>query len=167
MNVLIKPCTNQLLVVLSTRTRPDIAFAVSKVARFCSKPTKEHWTAIKQIMMYLRGTTCCTPKVIQWNVSVTPMQIGEVTVMITNQRQAFSFKLVGQQQSCVALSTAEAEYMALTAAAQEAVWLRQLQSDLIKTSNSPMTIFEDNQSAICMAKNYVFHGRTKHIAREG
>jgi hypothetical protein len=53
--------------------------------------------------------------------------------------------------------------MALTAAAQEAVWLRQLRSDLIKTPDSPTMIFEDNQSAICIAKNSVFHGRTKHI----
>ena len=52
-------CFDQTLyhVYLSTRTRPDIAFAVSNVARFCSKPTKEHWTAIKRIMRYLRGTT--------------------------------------------------------------------------------------------------------------
>jgi acid phosphatase class B len=44
------------LLYLSTRTRPDIAFAVSNVARFCSKPTMEHWTAVKRIMRYLRGT---------------------------------------------------------------------------------------------------------------
>ena len=41
---------------LSTITRPDITFAVSNVAKFCSKPTKEHWTAVKRIMRYLKGT---------------------------------------------------------------------------------------------------------------
>ena len=44
------------LLYLTTRTRPDIAFAVNSCARFCSKPTNEHWTAVKRIFRYLRGT---------------------------------------------------------------------------------------------------------------
>ena len=42
---------------LSGWTRPDIAFAVGNVARFCSNPTREHWTAVKRILRYLKGTT--------------------------------------------------------------------------------------------------------------
>ncbi len=45
------------LLYLSSRTRPDIAFVVNSAARFCSNPTKEHWTAVKRIFRYLRGTT--------------------------------------------------------------------------------------------------------------
>ena len=45
------------LLYLSTRTHPDITFAVNNVARFCSNPTKQHWTAVKRIFGYLRGTT--------------------------------------------------------------------------------------------------------------
>ena len=41
---------------LSTKTRPDIAYAVSDVARFCGDPTEAHWVAVKRIMRYLRGT---------------------------------------------------------------------------------------------------------------
>ncbi len=41
---------------LSTGTRPDIAFAVSNVAKFSSNPTKQHWTAVKRILRYLKGT---------------------------------------------------------------------------------------------------------------
>ncbi len=44
------------LLYLSTKTRPDISFAVGNVARFCSHPTQVHWTPIKRIMRYLRGT---------------------------------------------------------------------------------------------------------------
>ena len=44
------------LLYLSTKTRPEIAYAVSDVARFCSDPTEEHWMAVKRIMRYLRGT---------------------------------------------------------------------------------------------------------------
>ena len=67
------------------------------------------------------------------------------------------------KQKCVALSTAEAEYMALSGAAQEAVWMRQLLSDLGREVVGATTIQEDNQSAICMAKSPQFHGRAKHI----
>ena len=68
-----------------------------------------------------------------------------------------------KKQSCVALSTAEAEYMALSSTAQEALWLRELNKDLNNPSFGPTLIFEDNQSAICMSKNPQFHGRSKHI----
>ena len=68
-----------------------------------------------------------------------------------------------QKQSCVALSTAEAEYMALSSTAQEAIWMRELNSDLGNQQSQPILIFEDNQSAISMAKNPQFHGRSKHI----
>ena len=64
----------------------------------------------------------------------------------------------------MALSTAEAEYITLASAAQESLWLQQLLADLLKEPTKPMVIFEDNQSAICMAKNPQFHGRSKHIA---
>ena len=74
---------------------------------------------------------------------------------------AISWK--SNKQTCVALSTAEAEYVALSTAAQEAIWLQQLTSDLMNKSIQEMIIYEDNQSTICLAKNQQVHGRTKHI----
>ena len=68
-----------------------------------------------------------------------------------------------RKQSSVALSTVEAEYMALSVATQEAVWLRQLQEELGVPEGCPTLIYEDNQGVISMAKNPVFHKRTKHI----
>ena len=69
-----------------------------------------------------------------------------------------------KKQTCVALSTAEAEYMALASAAQGAMWLRQLTTDLKSEPTGATVIFEDNQSSISMAKNPQFHGQSKHIA---
>ena len=69
-----------------------------------------------------------------------------------------------KKQSCVALSTAEAEYIALASAAQEAVWLRQLTAYLGYSSKMETIIYEDNQLAISMTKNPQFHGKAKHIA---
>ena len=68
-----------------------------------------------------------------------------------------------KKQSCVAMSTTEAEYMALSSIAQEAVWLRELNKVLKNPLSGPTLILEDNQSAICMSKNPQFHGRSKHI----
>ena len=66
-------------------------------------------------------------------------------------------------QSTVALSTAEAEYIALGSATQEAIWLNQLLTDLRIDTKESIEILEDNQSAIAMAKNSTGRRRTKHI----
>ena len=63
----------------------------------------------------------------------------------------------------MAISTAEAEYIALSAAVQEALWLQQLTSDLFGSNIQETTILEDNQSTIALAKNQNTHGRTKHV----
>ena len=67
------------------------------------------------------------------------------------------------KQGTVALSTAEAEYVALSSAVQESVWMRRLLSELEYPPGGPTTILEDNQSSIAMARNPKFHGRAKHI----
>ena len=54
--------------------------------------------------------------------------------------------------------------MALAGTAQEALWLRQLTSELGSATIEPFTIYEDNQLMISMAKNPQFHGRSKHVA---
>ena len=70
---------------------------------------------------------------------------------------------LSKKQATVALSTAEAEYVALSAATQEAIWLRRLLTDVGESLEDPIVINEDNQGAIAMAKNPVGHARTKHI----
>ena len=171
--------TKQLLGVYmlypSTKTRPDIAFAVSSVTHFCAKPTKEHCTAaVKRILRYLKGTS---------NLGLlyredTPAEIigcsdadwaGDVGDRKSTSRYVFllegaAISWKSSKQTCVALSTAEAEYVALSGAVQEAVWLQQLISDLLNKSIRETTILEENQSTICLAKNQqVTYGRTKHI----
>ena len=68
-----------------------------------------------------------------------------------------------RKQKCVALSIAEDEYVALSSAVQECIWLRQLEAELGNATEGPSLILEDNQSAIAMAKNPQYHGRAKHI----
>ena len=63
----------------------------------------------------------------------------------------------------VAKSSTEAEYVVLSSATQEAIWLRRLMKDFGKQTDAPTTIYEDNQGAIELAKNAKYHSRTKHI----
>jgi hypothetical protein len=69
-----------------------------------------------------------------------------------------------RKQQTVALSTAEAEYVALSAAVQEAMWLRCVLKDIGIPQAAPILILEDNQSAISIANNPASHDKTKHIA---
>jgi len=132
------------LLYLSTKTRSDIAYAVSRVTHFCAKPTKEHWAAVKRILRYLKGTS----NLGLLNREDTPAEITGYSaadwagdVRDRKSTSGYVFLLGGaaiswrsSKQTCVALSTTEAEYDALSAAAQEAVWLQQLTSDLLKKS---------------------------------
>ena len=160
------------LLYLSTGTRPDITYALSNVAKFCANPNKQHWTAIKRIMRYLKGTLhvgllyskdgskdCIGYSDADWAGDLDDHK----------STSGYMFQICGaavswrSKQTCVALSTAEAEYMALASAAQEVIWMRQLTTDLGNGPTGATVILEDNQSAICMAKNPQFHGRAKHI----
>ena len=161
------------LLYLSTRTRPDIAYAVGRVARFCAEPTQRHWVVVKRILRYLKGTN-------NHGLSYKGDNEGEITgysdadwggdtgdkkstsgYVFVQAGAAVSWK--SRKQTCVALSTAEAEYVALSAAVQESLWLQQLMSDILNKSVRLMTLQEDNKSTIALAKNQHTHGRTKHI----
>jgi len=68
-----------------------------------------------------------------------------------------------KRQATVSLSTTEAEYIAASIATKEAIWLRNLLSDIGRRCENATTIMTDNQSAIKLIKNPEFHSRTKHI----
>ena len=162
------------LLYLSLWTRPDITYAVSCVARFCANPLKEHWTAVKRIFRYLKGTQHLGLKYTNNETTECAGYCDADWAGNIDDRKSTSgylFSLSGapvswrsKKQSCVALSTAEAEYVALASAAQEVVWLRQLTDDLGCGTTQPTIIHEDNQSAIAMAKHPQFHGKMKHVA---
>ena len=70
---------------------------------------------------------------------------------------------MSKKQPVIALSTSEAEYVAICAAAQEAVWLRRFLPDLKALPEDPTIIMEDNQGPIVLAKNPIANASTKHI----
>ena len=89
---------------------------------------------------------------------------------VNDRTSGYLFQMCGgaigwrsKKQPCGVLSTAEAEYVALSSAVQEALWLEQLLMDMKVDTKTPMTMYEDNQAAINMTKNSNYHGRAKHI----
>jgi hypothetical protein len=161
------------LMYLMLGTRPDIAAAVGIVSQFTSDPTREHLKATKHILRYLKGSmdlSLCydgnnEPNLqgysdADWgNDPNSRRSISGYIYMLNAGAISWSSK----RQPTVALSSTEAEYMALTHATKEAIWLRTLLKELDVSTDEPTTIHEDNQSTIKLAKNPTHHARTKHI----
>ena len=152
-------------------TWPDIAFAVSTVAQFSDNPGWTHWEAVKRIFRYLQGTQ-------KFELVYGGEKRGLVGYVnadgaLQEHRRAilgYVFLINGsavswssKKQELVTLSTTEAEYVAATHAAKEAVWICRLIRQLFCPLESPMTLYSDSKSAIALVKDGNFHARTKHI----
>lgn len=163
------------LLYLSQWTRPDISYAVSVVSKFNSNPGTAHWTAVKQILRYLKGTM---DKKLVYHRSERKEIMGfcdsDWGGDVDDRRSyaGYAFKLgnsliswSSKKQPTLTLSTTEAEYMALSHATKEALWLQQLFEELKlnEIASKPITICCDNKGALELSKNNVYHGRTKHI----
>jgi hypothetical protein len=156
-------------------TRPDIAYAVSVVSRFASKPTQAHKAAVTRILRYLRKTV---DYVLVFRGQLTTLSgysdsdwAGDYDTRKSTSGFIFGvgsavISWSSKLQPTVALSTCEAEYIGQTNATKEAIWLRRLLNEIRpETANEPQAtiIYCDNQGAIALAKNPQFHARTKHI----
>ena len=162
------------LLYASVSTRPDITMAVSYLSRHMAKASMVHWEQGKRVLRYLKGTS--DRKLVYGGGRVSVALEGYADADYAGDsdgrrsRTGFVFMLNGaaiswksQRQQTVALSTAEAEYMALTAAAQEALFLRQLLEQMGQPQASGTVLHEDNQSCIALCKNTMTTGRSKHI----
>ena len=159
------------LLYLSVCTRPDIAEAVGKLARYMAKPTAAHWGAAKGVLRYLAGTA---EMGITFKGSEAPL-VGycdsDYAGDIDSRRSTTGYVFIvhggavswnSKLQATVAVSTTEAEYMAAAGAVKEALWLRKLMGDFgipIKT----VKIYGDNQGAIKLLKHPIASARSKHI----
>ena len=159
------------LLYIAMGTRPDIAQAVGAVSKFCSNPTEAHKTAVKRIFRYLKKTRNLALKYFKDERPVTGFSDADWGGDPDDRHSTTGnvFMLAGgavswlsKKQAVVALSTSEAEYIALSLAVQEALWFRKLFTDL-QMAAKPITIMEDNQGAIALTQNPIAHSRTKHI----
>ena len=159
---------------LMVGTRPDLAAAVGTLSQFASDPCPTHWQALKRVLRYLQATpthTICFSGSSEgeligysdadWAGDIETRRSTSGYVFLLNEG-CISWR--SKKQRTVALSSTEAEYMALSEAIQEAVWLKAFMSELgEEVSDGALPVFEDNQGAIALAKNPEFHKRTKHI----
>jgi Reverse transcriptase (RNA-dependent DNA polymerase) len=156
-------------------TRPDLAFAVGALGRHSATPGAEHQHALDCVFRYLHGTSArrlvfqrASPESTQLTGYVDADWAGDVNDHKSTLGFIFMFggaavSWGSKKQTSVALSSTEAEYIAASYAAKEAIWLRRLLTELGLDTSSPTPIHVNNQSAIAIARNPEFHDRTKHI----
>ena len=166
------------LLWLAGGTRPDLSYAVAQVARFSSNPGIVHWKAIVKIFRYLQGTInlgikYTLPVTTESNTLIIKGYCDSDHGRCTDTRRSITGFLYmmssgpiswqSRQQVSVALSSMEAEYMALSGATQEAIWLRMILKDFNTNINESILIYEDNQACIDYSNNPTSYKRTKHI----
>jgi transposase InsO family protein len=160
------------LLYIMLGTRPDIAFAVTKLAQFAANPSKEHLDKAKYVLRYLAGTAkyalvykgASNKGLIAYTDSdyaADPVKRRSTT--------GYIFKLAdgiiswqSRAQKTIALSATEAEYMALSDCSRQAVWIQNIFTEL-GLQTRPTQICADNEGGIFIASNPVQERRTKHI----
>ena len=164
------------LMYLMNCTRPDIAYAISKLSRYTSNPGEDHWKAIIRVLRYLRFTRdhglnfTRYPAVLEgycdanW-ISDTKDSKSTSGYVFTLGGAAVSWK--STKQTCIARSTMESEFIALDKAGEEAEWLRHFLEDIPMWPKPvpAICIHCDSQSAIGRAQNHMYNGKSRHIRR--
>ena len=156
-----------------TGTRPDIMHAVGIVGRFQANPKETHLQAVKRIFKYLQGTqnyglwyprdtdlTLHAYTDADWAGSVDDRKSTSGGAFFMGSRLVSWFS---KKQSSIALSTAEAEYVAAASCCTQLLWMMQTLQDFQIDCTPPVSILCDNTSAISISKNPVMHSKTKHI----
>ncbi|GKD37628.1 zinc finger, CCHC-type containing protein, partial [Tanacetum coccineum] len=162
------------LMYAMTSTRPDIAYAVGRLSRFTSNPSRQHWKAITRVFKYLRGTM---------NYGLSYMGYPSVLegysdaswinhVEDSSSTSGWVFLLGGgaiswasKKQTCITGSTMESEFVALAAAGKEAEWLRNLMHEIPIWPKPIAPISIGCDSVLMMAKAYsqVYNGKSRHL----
>ncbi|KAL0301601.1 UNVERIFIED_CONTAM: Retrovirus-related Pol polyprotein from transposon RE1 [Sesamum radiatum] len=156
-----------------TVTRPDISFAVGLVSQFMDKPRSVHWEAALRILKYIKtspGRGLLFKR--HGHVKIEAYSDADYAGSKDDRKSTSGYcTYVGgnlvtwrsKKQMTVARSSAEAEYRAMAHTTSEILWLKNLLKELGFMYDDPVPIHCDNQAAIHIASNPVFHERTKHI----
>jgi Reverse transcriptase (RNA-dependent DNA polymerase) len=159
------------LLYLSGCTRPDIAQAVGTLSRFTAAPKEDHVKAAKQLLKYIAGTTGLGIIFGKKNKSLVGYSDADYAGDVDKRRSTSGYVFVlhggaiswrSKLQATVAASTCEAEFVAASTAAKEALWLRQLIAEFTGQVK-PVTMHVDNQGALALLHHPHGHQRTKHI----
>ena len=156
-------------------TRADISFAISKLSRFTSNPSVEHWKAIGRVLGYLKNTKELS---LQYSKFPTILEGHSNASWISSVRDNLSttssvFTLGGgavswgsKKQTCLSHLTIEVEFIALAVIGKEAECHRDLRMDIPFTANSMSTVLINCDSQATLASTYsgVYNGKSRHIS---
>ena len=159
-----------------TFTRPELSYIVHLLSQFMKQPREDHWLAALRVVRYLKGTpdqgimltsnadmqltAYCDA---DWSACpITRRSLSAYVVLLGDSIVSWKTK----KQRTVSRSSAEAEYRSMADTTCELKWLKRLLYQLGFSHNQPMKMFCDSQSAIHIAKNPVFHERTKHVEND-
>ncbi|KAL6130957.1 hypothetical protein ACLB2K_069335 [Fragaria x ananassa] len=156
-----------------TATQPDLMFIVSLISSFMASPTQLHFAAAKRVLRYLKGT-------VNYEVFYKRGETSELVAYTdsdyagdiedSKSTSGYVFMMCGgavawssRKQPIVTLSTTEAEYVAATTCACQAVWMRRVLEEIGHEQTGSTVLICDNASTIKLSRNPVLHGRSKHI----
>lgn len=156
-----------------TATRPDLMFSVNLVSRYMEEPNEEHLLAAKRILRYVQGTSSFG---IRYKRGEEQELVGYVDSDYAGDlddrksTSGYVFMLGGgavswasKKQPIVTLSTTEAEFVAASYGACQAMWQRNILEEIGLAQREGTMVYCDNSSTIKLSKNPVLHGRSKHI----
>lgn len=159
-----------------TFTRPELSYIVHILSQFMQKPQEDHWITALRVVRYLKG---CPDQGIMLtsnsNLSLTAYSDSDWPACPITRRSLSAYVvLLGdsivswktKKQHTVSRSSAEAEYRSMADTTCELKWLKRLLLQLGFTHHHPMRLFCDSQAALHIAKNPVFHERTKHVEND-
>ncbi|XP_055603946.1 uncharacterized protein LOC129752181 [Uranotaenia lowii] len=159
------------LLYLAVNTRPDLGICASILGRKVSKPTKADWTEAKRALRYLKETVELKLHLGGGSGELEGYADADwaSTVQDRKSNSGYLFRLGGgtilwgaKKQTCVALSSTEAEYISLAQGCQELLWLRKLLLDFGESVKGPTRMKEDNQSCIKLVTGSSGK-RSKHV----
>jgi len=159
--------------IYMTITRSNLNYAVGVVSQFMQTPRKPHLDVVMHILRYIKHTLYYGI----FDEANSQLQVHGYTDAnwasnVSNRRSTSGFMFSfgsgdvswsSKKQPKVALSSTEAKYKGAAITTCEVVWLQKLLLDLGKSVDVPVVIYCDNISSILLAKNLVYHARTKHI----
>lgn len=162
------------LMYLSVLTRPDISYSVSFLSQYNNCFNETHWRHLKRLLKYLKKTKNYGLLYRKTGCNLYGFVDADWASCTLDRRSytGFCFIMSGsvisyeaKKQKTVALSSTEAEYMALSESCKEGVYLNNILGEMIVLSDgTPLRLYSDNQSSIKLATNPLFHNkRTKHI----